>query len=119
MEVLVIFGCFMRLLWTSFIPASNLPRDQFSTQLEMEKPMSLNFFERLRTSIRNSVLMGVHDAVDCLGESPDKEDIQKQLIAFIGKNPDDESGKAPSTGRPRNKKLGRTLKQIQAQNGAA
>ncbi len=78
--------------------------------------MSFNFFQWLRANIKNSVLMGVHDAVDCLGETHDKGEIQKQLVSFLDRNENEGAIAAPTKSGSRKKKLGRTLKQIQAQS---
>ena len=78
--------------------------------------MNFNFFQWLRANIKNSVLMGVHDAVDCLGETHDKDEIQKQLLSFLDSDGNDGAIAAPTKTGTRKKKLGRTLKQIQTQS---
>jgi hypothetical protein len=74
--------------------------------------MNFNFFDWLRTGVKQSVIMGVNDAVDCLGTPHDKDDVQKQLLGFV--QDDSPTGrKRVGSGGGRSKKLGRSLKQIQ------
>ncbi len=78
--------------------------------------MSFNFFGWLRDGVKQSVLLGVSDAVGHLGSPRDGDDVQQRLMSFL-----QHEGSAAQTPRiagetPR-RKLGRTLEQIQA--GAA
>ncbi len=77
--------------------------------------MSLNFFGWIREGVKQSVLMGVHDALEHLGPRPDEDPIQQRLVAFLapeGQVPVVRSLPPGATGR---KKLGRSLKDIQAE----
>ena len=75
--------------------------------------MNFNFFDWLRDGVKQSVIMGVNDAVDCLGTPHEKDDVQQRLMGFLQ---DDASANRKRIGSPANrgKKLGRSLKQIQA-----
>lgn len=78
--------------------------------------MNVNFFGWIREGVKQSVLMGVHDAVEHLGPRPDEDPIGQRLLGFLAPNPD---APAPrqlpgNTGR---RKLGRSLKDIQAEAG--
>ena len=77
--------------------------------------MQLNLFQWLREGARQSVLLGVADAVEELGDPNDKPDYANRLRSIA--NPAIEESAASSTG-PR-KRLGRTLKDIDSGNGAA
>ena len=57
--------------------------------------------------------MGVNDAVDCLGTPQEKDDVQQRLMGFIQSDPTG-GPKRLGTSGGRGKKLGRSLKQIQA-----
>ncbi|MGI6414351.1 MAG: hypothetical protein ACOX1P_01680 [Thermoguttaceae bacterium] len=74
--------------------------------------MNFNFFDWLRAGVKQSVILGVNDAVDCLGTCHEKDDVQQRLMGFLQ---DSSATAAPRVGSGnRGKKLGRTLKQIQA-----
>lgn len=74
--------------------------------------MSFNFFTWLREGVRQSVLLGVSDAVQVLGAPRENDDVQQRLMAFLQQSP----VPAPKLAPPR-KKLGRTLEEIQAATG--
>jgi hypothetical protein len=75
--------------------------------------MNFNFFDWLRDGVKQSVIMGVNDAVDCLGTPQEKDDIQQRLMGFIQSDTSGTPNRIGSSGS-RGKKLGRSLKQIQA-----
>lgn len=73
---------------------------------------NFNFFSWIREGVRQSVLLGVSDAVENIGTAPDGDDVTQRLVGFV------KSG-GPGTpkrisGRSSRKKLGRTLDEIQA-----
>jgi hypothetical protein len=75
--------------------------------------MSLNFFSWIREGVKQSVLMGVHDAVENLGPRPDEDPIGQRLLGFL------QPGQTPTAtkqlpGTSPRRKLGRSLKEIQA-----
>ena len=75
--------------------------------------MNFNFFDWLRDGVKQSVIMGVNDAVDCLGTPQEKDDVQQRLMGFIHSDTSTSQKRVGSSGG-RGKKLGRSLKQIQA-----
>ncbi len=75
--------------------------------------MNFNFFDWLRDGVKQSVIMGVNDAVDCLGTPQEKDDVQQRLMGFIQTESGGGTKRLGSSGG-RSKKLGRSLKQIQA-----
>ncbi len=75
--------------------------------------MNFNFFDWLRDGVKQSVILGVNDAVDCLGTPQQNDDVQQRLMGFLQVDSGD-SVKRIGSAAPRGKKLGRSLKQIQA-----
>ncbi len=74
---------------------------------------NFNFFTWIREGVRQSVLMGVSDAVHHLGTPREGDEVHQRLTAFL-----QDSGSATAAPRltdtsPR-KKLGRTLQDIHA-----
>jgi hypothetical protein len=82
--------------------------------MEEEAAMSFNFFGWIREGVKQSVLLGVSDAVETLGSPREDDDVQQRLLTFLQHDP--QQAPAPKLGGPR-KKLGRTLDQIQASTG--
>lgn len=81
--------------------------------------MSLNFFGWIREGVKQSVLMGVHDALDHLGPRPDEDPISQRLLGFLapaGQTSAIHSLPSASGGR---KKLGRSLKDIQTESNSS
>jgi len=75
--------------------------------------MNFNFFDWLRAGVKQSVILGVNDAVDCLGSPQENDDVQQKLLGFLQDDTGTTTRKRVSSGG-RSKKLGRSLKQIQA-----
>ncbi len=75
--------------------------------------MNFNFFEWIRTSVRQSVLLGVSDAVGQMGMPHETQEAQQHLLEVFRENGASGPPRAIGTAAPR-KKLGRSLKQIQA-----
>lgn len=73
--------------------------------------MNFNFFDWIREGVRQSVLLGVSDAVDRLGTPAEGDEVRRQLLDFVD---GDGSTARRRTGGSSRKKLGRSLKQIQA-----
>jgi len=78
----------------------------------------MNFFNWIREGVRQAVLLGVADAVDNLGTSPDGGDYRQRIGEYLRATPDAGQWKrlavstqASGSGR---KKLGRGLEEIQA-----
>lgn len=86
---------------------------------------SINFFGWIRDGVRQSVLLGVSDAIDQLGTPPSTDELHPDVVAFLqnGAPAAAAAGVAPKltagTGGTRNtngsgrKRLGRSLKDIE------
>ena len=76
--------------------------------------MSFNFFDWVRDGVKNSVLLGVNDAVNTMGMPPEDSSKDK-ILGFLRNNADNDapvrriSGGNGATGT---KKLGRSLNDI-------
>ena len=77
--------------------------------------MNMNFFQWLRDGVRQSVLMGVSDAVEQIGVPENSGDAQPTLAALLGNEgtttATTKSRKKPSTTASR-KRLGKSLKDM-------
>jgi len=77
--------------------------------------MSVNFFEWIRDGVRQSVLLGVSDAIEQLGTPAESDDIHPGVAAFMASEKGEKKrvGTAPpaAAGNSR-KRLGRSLKDI-------
>ena len=75
--------------------------------------MSVNFFEWIRDGVRQSVLLGVSDAIEQLGSPTDSEEIHPGVASFLAEKGDKKrvavSATPAANGR---KRLGRSLKDI-------
>jgi hypothetical protein len=74
---------------------------------------NFNFFTWIRDGVKQSVLLGVSDAVTHLGTPREDDDVGQRLLTFLQESPDAESRPRLTNATPR-KKLGRTLEDIQA-----
>ncbi len=72
--------------------------------------MNVNFFEWLRDGVRQSVLLGVSDAVEQIGVPDDSEELHPSMIALL-EGKEAKSKKKRPTGRRR---LGKSLKDMDA-----
>jgi hypothetical protein len=75
--------------------------------------VNFNFFTWIRDGVKQSVLMGVSDAVGHLGTPREGDEVHQRLTSFLQQDPSSPTPpRLPSAaGR---KKLGRTLGEIQA-----
>ena len=76
--------------------------------------MSVNFFEWIRDGVRQSVLLGVSDAIEQLGTPAESDDLHPGVAAFMASEKGERkavSGATAPTGNSR-KRLGRSLKDI-------
>jgi len=94
----------------------NLQRNAFK--------VNVNFFEWLRDGVRQSVLLGVSDAIEQIGTPADSEEIHPGVAAFMQSDKTEEKNNlgSPATGSTRNssrKRLGRSLKDIDQSAAAA
>jgi hypothetical protein len=74
---------------------------------------NFNFFSWIREGVRQSVLMGVSDAVHHLGTPREGDEVHQRLTAFLQDQSTVPAGPRLTDGAPR-KKLGRTLQEIHA-----
>lgn len=78
---------------------------------------NFNFFQWIRDGVKQSVLLGVSDAVEAIGAPEDSRDLHPAVAAMMGKSagssrplPAPASEKSGSVSR---KRLGRSLKDIE------
>jgi len=64
----------------------------------------LNFFQWIREGVRRSVLLGISDAVEQIGE-PEGAELKQEVLAAL------ESKTGPRS-RPAKRRLGRSLKEL-------
>ena len=75
--------------------------------------MSFNFFDWVRDGVKNSVLLGVNDAVNAMGMPPEDSSKDK-ILSFMRGNSEVEgtSRRLSSAATGATKKLGRSLSEI-------
>ena len=71
--------------------------------------MNLNFFTWIREGVRQSVLLGVSDALDDIGTAPHGDDLKQHLHSALGRRSEAVVDAAPA--KP--KRLGRSLKDLE------
>lgn len=89
--------------------------------------MNVNFFEWIRDGVRQSVLLGVSDAIEQIGTPAESSDLHPGVAAFMasdkteaGKKRVTAGGKTGnSTTAAGRKRLGRSLKDINGNSAAA
>ena len=78
--------------------------------------MNLNVFTWIREGVRQSVLLGVSDALEHIGPAHDGDDLKGRVATAITRRETElaAAGAIPQTaGVPRPKRLGRSLKDIE------
>lgn len=76
--------------------------------------MSVNFFEWIRDGVRQSVLLGVSDAIEQLGTPADSDDVHPGVASFLASDKTEKKRVgASSSGSSGRKRLGRSLKDIE------
>lgn len=74
---------------------------------------NFNFFQWIREGVRQSVLLGVSDAVETLGTPEDEDAIHPRLLAALAENGTDETRKSVGgSNAAKRKRLGRSLKDL-------
>ncbi len=74
--------------------------------------MNVNFFEWLRDGVRQSVLLGVSDAIEQIGTPADSDDLHPNVAALItGEGGSKSKQRKGGGGR---KRLGKSLKEMDA-----
>lgn len=75
--------------------------------------MEFNLFTWIREGVRQSVLMGVTDAIENIGTPVGAEDVTPHLKAMIApRNQEGLPGRTVNEAAPQRKRLGRSLKDI-------
>jgi hypothetical protein len=72
--------------------------------------MNINFFEWLRNGVRQSVLLGVSDAVEQIGVPEEADELHPSMAALL--QPGD--AKTKKKRAPARKRLGKSLKDMDA-----
>ena len=70
--------------------------------------MNVNFFEWLRDGVRQSVLLGVSDAIEQIGTPADSDDLHPNVAAML----QGDSGSKPKGRGGTRKRLGKSLKDM-------
>jgi hypothetical protein len=73
--------------------------------------MNVNFFEWLRDGVRQSVLLGVSDAIEQIGTPADSDDLHPNVAALLQNEPSKAKRSSGAGGR---KRLGKSLKEMDA-----
>ncbi len=83
--------------------------------------MNVNFFEWLRSGVRQSVLLGVSDAIEQIGTPADGDELHPNVAAMLG-TPESSGNKGRGGRTNQRKRLGKSLKDMEpatAQAGKA
>jgi hypothetical protein len=87
----------------------------------------MNFFTWLRDGVRQSVLLGVSDAIETLGTPAANDDLHPSVAGLLKVDKSEEAGPAPMLTQGNNrqnsggnrKRLGRSLKDIETEAAKA
>ena len=71
--------------------------------------MNVNFFEWLRDGVRQSVLLGVSDAIEQIGSPADSDDLHPNVVALLQGEAKPAEKRGCGGGR---KRLGKSLKEM-------
>lgn len=74
--------------------------------------MNVNFFEWLRDGVRQSVLLGVSDAIEQIGTPADTDELHPNVAALLQGEPP--KAKRNAKGGGGRKRLGKSLKEMDA-----
>lgn len=73
--------------------------------------MNVNFFEWIRDGVRQSVLLGVSDAIEQIGAPTDSDDLHPNVAAMLQGDGASKKKQTKSNGGNR-KRLGKSLKEM-------
>jgi hypothetical protein len=76
--------------------------------------LNFNLFTWIREGVKQSVLLGVSDAVETLGVPAEGEDIRPKLLEFLRHESAEALDKNAAIGGSKPRRLGRTLKDLEA-----
>jgi hypothetical protein len=74
--------------------------------------MQFNLFLWIREGVKQSVLLGVSDAIEAIGTPDNSEDISPRLLEFMRQDSGDSSASRVA-GEARRKRLGKSLKDLE------
>lgn len=74
--------------------------------------MNFNLFLWIREGVKQSVLLGVSDAIEAIGTPENSDDISPRLLEFM-KSSSTDSGPKSGSGTGQRKRLGRSLKDLE------
>ena len=75
--------------------------------------MNFNLFLWIREGVKQSVLLGVSDAIEAIGTPDNSEDISPRLLEFMKQGGADSATKSVG-GANQRKRLGRSLKDLES-----
>jgi hypothetical protein len=75
--------------------------------------MNFNLFLWIREGVKQSVLLGVSDAIEAIGTPDNSEDISPRLLEFMKQGGADSTPKSVA-GAGQRKRLGRSLKELES-----
>ena len=75
--------------------------------------MNFNLFTWIREGVKQSILLGVSDAIETIGAPDHSADLHPRLLEFLRSDGAGDAEKRGGTGSPR-KRLGRTLRDLEA-----
>jgi hypothetical protein len=79
--------------------------------------MSFNLFTSIREGVKQSILLGVSDAIETIGAPDNSDEISPRLLEFLRRDTAvDVEKRIPAA--PSRKRLGRTLKDLETESGA-
>lgn len=77
--------------------------------------MGFNFFDWLRDGVKRSVLLGVSDAVEQMGQPEDEESARTKILSYLQEDvPTAKTPKRVAVSGSGQKKLGRSISDIHA-----
>ncbi|WP_372899205.1 hypothetical protein [Stieleria sp.] len=74
--------------------------------------MNMNFFQWLREGVRQSVVLGVSDAVEQIGLPETEQEVQPTLAALLGNDSATTTPPRRKTTAAGRKRLGKSLKEM-------
>lgn len=75
--------------------------------------MEFNLFTWIREGVKQSVLLGVSDAIEIVGMPEDSEEISPRLLEFMREGSSGSTARRKTT-ETRRKRLGKSLKDLDA-----
>jgi hypothetical protein len=81
--------------------------------------MNFNLFTWVREGIRQSILLGVSDAIETIGSPDNADEISPRLLDHLRAGTHEAEGEAKRTGAGGRRRLGRSLKDLEAEAAAS